>query len=508
MRPNKPYSIVLGTKWRSGEAVTLPLSELTHGHLMGTTGYGKSSLLESICVQLITQGVGVSLLDVGGDLSYNIMRRLVATGFYEQHSDAFTRFVYLDVPRANAEQRFLPFNILAGDYDPYTSANLVLEAFKRVWVALQDGTSTNIELLVKMVSFVAAYHHLPLMPYLQYILTRPSFRQEILALIGDTHIREGFTDLGIIGKDGRIADIAQTTIKRSYLLSFAPVVRYALAQQENILNFGDLLRNNRSVALNLHIADPDSKRLLGCLFTVQAEEVAKAWDTRNKRDVPHILMIDEMQNFVAQSGQAFESMFAESRRAGVFIFVAHQYWAQIPLELRGALSQCGITGTFQVGHDDALVNTGHLKFPIHERWKKPTAFDPTAPMSGRAQYYTENEQRDLYVQMIEHLPKREAFIRLPSGGFYRIHTLEVPKQADEQRVREVEDEYLRRYFRPKAAIDREIEATLARFGAAQANPSRERRHTAAPPQQASQPAPPPRKSPMTPPPSRATLHAP
>lgn len=468
-RAMKPYSIVLGRNWKTGGAVTLPLSQLTHGHLMGMTGYGKSSLMKSIVVQHISQGGCVSILDPAGDISYDVMRRLVATGFYEKHPDAFERFVYLDIQRADNEQRYLPFNILSSDYGPYTAANLVLEAFKRVWVALQDGTSTNIELLVKMASFVASYHNLPLIPYLQHILARPAFRQQILSLTDDAYIREGFADLGIITKDGKIADIVQTTMKRGYLLAFAPVVRYALAQRENILNFGDLLRANRSVALNLHIADPDSKRLIGCLFTVQVEEVAKAWDSRNKRDTPYILMIDEMQNFVAQSGQALDGMFAEARRAGVFVFVAHQYWEQIPPDLRAALSQCGILGTFQVGHEDAMINTGHLKFPIYDRWTKPTPFDPSSPL-GREQYYNEDEQRKNYTRIIENLPEREAFIRLPHGGFYRMETLEVPKHADEERVREVEDEYLRLYFRSKAEVENEQERYIAeleaRFNAA------------------------------------------
>src|SRR3954452_10361536 len=116
MRPNKPYSIIFGTKWGTGEAVTLPLSQLRHCHLMGMTGYGKSSLMKSIAVQHISQGGCISILDPAGDISYDIMRRLVATGFYEKYPDAFERFIYLDIQRADDERRYLPFNILASDY--------------------------------------------------------------------------------------------------------------------------------------------------------------------------------------------------------------------------------------------------------------------------------------------------------------------------------------------------------------------------------------------------------
>jgi hypothetical protein len=480
VHPNKPYSIILGSKWGTGEAVALPLSHLTHMHCMGRTGYGKTSLLESICVQCILQGVGVSLLDPGGDFSHRVLRQLVAAGFYEKHPDAFERFVHLDVARAAKQDRYFAMNVLAGDYDPYTAADIVLESFKRVWVALQDGTSTNIEMLVKLAAFVLAYHKLPLIPYLNDILGNPSFRQQLLNTTKDWYIRKGFAELGIIPKDGKIADIAHTTLKRSYLLSFAPVVRYALAQQENILDFSDLLKNNRSIAINLKLADPEAKRLLGCLFTVQAEMVAKSWEGEPNW---YLLMIDEMQNFVGQSEQALSDMFAETRKAGVFVAVAHQYYAQLPEGLQAALSQCDIIASFRVGREDALFNVGHLSLPIFDNWPKPVPSDPSAPW--RAQYYTENEQIGLYARMLQRLPHRQAFVHLHGDRVERIQALDISGECDKKRLSEVEDEYLRRYFRPRADIEHEIETIRADISSFQVKPIGSSLPESAPPERLS-----------------------
>jgi hypothetical protein len=78
---------------------------------------------------------------------------------------------------------------------------------------------------------------------------------------------------------------------------------------------------------------------------------------------------------------------------------------------------------------------------------KPTS--TTAP-----RYYSTAEQKELHIQAITQLPKREAFLKLPGDRLYKLACLDVPDVTLESaRVAAVEHEYLRRYFRSQSAIE-------------------------------------------------------
>jgi len=223
------------------------------------------------------------------------------------------------------------------------------------------------------------------------------------------------------------------------------------------------------VLLNLSVADPDAKRLIGCLLTQQAEAVAKSRGrlTQEQKSKRYVIIIDEVQNYVYQSGLALENMFAEARKANVSVWVAHQYGAQLPEELHGALSECDIIVVFKVGHKDALISAEQLEFPIDPHRVKQETGNPFSEAGTRKTFYTPEEHRVMQAGWIQSLQPRIAYISLPDGRLDLMRTLEVPQHTNEQRLQEIEQEYLRRYFRSKAEIDREIEDTLADFASSQ-----------------------------------------
>lgn len=444
------------------EALLLPFSDLTHGHFIGKTGYGKSTLLAYLATVLIWNNVNVGVIDPAGTLSRLILEQLVETGFYEKFPDAFDRFIYLDMPTAARNEQFLPYNILSGRYDPYTAADLVLKAFKRVWPALQDATSTNIELLTRLGSFVVAYHKLPLLPYLELVLVDVQLRKQLLERIDDQVIQRWFRDLGITS-DTRIKEIVQTTLKRVYHISFAPAIRYALSQSDNVLNFHELIEKQRSFSLSLNIADEEAQGLFGALFTVHAETVSKERGLIARDTDRYVLILDEVQNLMFRSGQALATMFAEARKAHVSVWVAHQYFGQLPEEFQAALSQCGIRVAFQLSSNDAILAVDHLSIPIQPKAVKERSTDLLTPWNVRKTYYTPNEQREINAQSINTLAKRVAIAKLPNLPPTLMRTIKVGRNENAARVEQVEREYLRRYFRSKQDIDREVAQGLAIF---------------------------------------------
>src|SRR3712207_6278270 len=93
----------------------------THWHVIGTSGSGKSYFLASRFVLLHTNGFPVTLIDPHGDLAQLVLLHLAARGTYD-NPQAFDDILYLDIPAAEREHRYWPFNILHKDQDDHTTA--------------------------------------------------------------------------------------------------------------------------------------------------------------------------------------------------------------------------------------------------------------------------------------------------------------------------------------------------------------------------------------------------
>lgn len=390
------FDTVVADTQRRGKMVTLPLNLLTHMHLIGTTGVGKTTLMVSLAAQLIADGIGVAVIDPAGDISRRILITLLQSGFFKQHTDAFSRFVYLDVVRAHREQRYLAFNILAGEYDPHTAASIVIEAYRRVWTTMQDGNWVNIELMTTLAAVVLAYNKLPLLPYLEDFYRIPAFRTRLLANVQDSRVIHWLELLDVKPDSPKIPTIVETTLKRIMLLSLPPAVGYALSQPDNLLDGKSLLAANRSVCLSLNLEDENATRLLGALFTRQMETAIKTrgWDAPNTPRQPYALMIDEVQNFIAHAGQAVDTMFAEARRARVFVIAAHQYWGQLREGTTGGFSQCGIVAIFQQKKESGRLSVEHVGLPIDPNRTKIVGYGPQGP---RVQSVSPSDQIEDYV---------------------------------------------------------------------------------------------------------------
>ncbi|HSH78220.1 MAG TPA: hypothetical protein VLA19_06780, partial [Herpetosiphonaceae bacterium] len=179
------------------ELVALPPARMTHAHIIGKTGSGKSTLIASQFVQLLWLGLAGVVIDPSGVLSKRILRLLLEAGYFEHEQDPFSRLVYLNLPAAARQGYYLPFNVLQMGYEPHTAKASVLEAFRRAWPPLQNGTASNIELLIKVCAYVLAVHQLPLFPFMRLLLTSQHVRERLLADIADEEIHSGFALYGL-----------------------------------------------------------------------------------------------------------------------------------------------------------------------------------------------------------------------------------------------------------------------------------------------------------------------
>ncbi|MEU5301767.1 type IV secretory system conjugative DNA transfer family protein [Streptomyces noursei] len=447
---SKTPRIPLGTYWSwfIPRTLYLPLNEArVHMHVLGKTGSGKSYFLASLFLSLYLAGQPVTLIDPHGDLAQLVLAHLVQAGQLATPQQR-SRLIYLDIPAAAVDGRFLPFNFLAQPYDDHAMAEHVAEAARRAWPELAHGAPT-FENILKHSVVALREAGLPLTS-LSDLLTDKAFRDELLTRIHDPQVLRFFRlRMDQWGRDAPL--MKESTLNRADLLTLSPILRYALGNQRNILDFRRLIDSGTSLIVNLAVASPDARRLFGCLLTVGMETAALS--RANVRAAgsgrtPHFLILDEFSQFMAQSEESLTRMLSETRKYNLFCVMAHQNWSQASDRLKGALQNVGMEVVLKAGRPDA-EHSARLFGTVDPDAVKHIVSDQAAEDRTHPAYYPLAEQWERQVQSIQQLRVGEAFVRLPDDQVRKVNTPTLPSLTEPpEALGEVEQYYLDRYFEP------------------------------------------------------------
>lgn len=442
-------SIVLGTygnvllprRFRLG-----PAEIASHKHLIGLTGQGKSRMELLLFLELLAQGVGVSLIDPHRDLARDALAYLIKRNFFD-HPDAYKRLIYIDF----SSTRYIPMNILkTKNRTPYDAAYDFLEAVKRAWPSIADGSAPQLENILLACSYLLAEAGQPI-TRMQELLTDKTYRDGVLAQAKDEYVTRFFIER--FDRWGKGATtMVESTLRRIFLLTFSPVLRYTLGQNENVLDFRRFMDEGVSVIYDLGgIDNPDARRLLGCLITVGYETAALS-----RSDIPggvkarrqHHLILDEFAEFVSHSEEALARMLALTRKYGLFLTLAHQTWSQASSKFRGALQNAGTEIVFKLGRADAEQTAKALGKVDPYVIKEPAKKD-----GQRDLYMDLGSQWELWTQAIQRLSPREAFVRTNKQHTTKIRALNVPDPVcDPEQLAEVLKTYGAMYHVPVSKI--------------------------------------------------------
>ena len=371
----------------------------THHHVLGLSGFGKSSLLASLFLQLHNQHIGVALIDPHGDLAHDILRFLLATGYFTS-ARAYDRLWYVDFTRTD---RFPAFNVLKQPYEDHTVARHLLEAIRRAWSSLEGGVAPQLEntLLAAALVLIQTQHPLTDLPRL---ISDTDFRDGLVRHVHDPQVVAFFRDRFDRSGRGGIA-ASESLLRRSFLLTYSPALRFALGNRDNILNLPELMRRGVSLILNLGGLDEDTQRLLACLLTVGFEQaaLARASQPASQRS-PYHLLVDEYSMVAAESGEALSRILDLCRKYHLYLTVANQTGSQLSQRVRGSL-QNAVEIVFRLGYDDA-------------HWAAPRYLqvDPTRvkDIPGKAQpvAVSAHEQLLELETTLRTLPPRQAIVRV------------------------------------------------------------------------------------------------
>lgn len=412
----------------------------THHHVLGLSGFGKSSLLQSLFVQLHNQRIGVALIDPHGDLAQDILRFLLTTGYFTS-ANAYDRLWYIDFTRPD---RFPAFNVLKQPYEDHVVARHLLEAIRRAWSSLEGGVAPQLEntLLAAALVLIQAQHPLTDLPRL---ISDVDFRDQLVRRVHDPQVVAFFRDRFERSGRGGIAS-SESLLRRSFLLTYSPALRFALGQHDNLLNLPTLMQRGVSLILNLGGLDEDTQRLLACLLTVGFEQaaLARANQPVNQRR-PYHLLVDEYSMVAAESGEALSRILDLCRKYQLYLTVANQTGSQLSQRVRGSL-QNAVEIVFRLGYDDA-------------HWAAPRYLqvDPTRvkDVPGRANPVplSAHEQLLELERTLRTLPPRQAIVRVGEETTL-LRTLTIPvSHVSPAEIDAVRERYAERLLTPRAAIE-------------------------------------------------------
>lgn len=413
-----------------------------HTLITGITGMGKSSAIAGWAVQRMNQGIATAVIDVHGDLVDTILELLIDTGYFSDER-AYKKLLYVDFSKTDAH---IPFNFLKQPFEYHAIADNTLEAFKRCWPELADGSAVNLENILLSSICVLCENNLPLTK-LQRLLIDQEYRDDLLQNVSDEEIVE-FFQRRFAGYGRQAGAYAESTLRRVFLLTFSPILRGCLGQVENTLDFRALMDNQISCLFNLSNLDPQTQKLLGCLLTVGFETAALSRSNipQFKRS-PYALFIDEFAQFSRQSAEAMEDLLTQARKFGVTLCLSTQTMSQAKA-LHGAL-QNAIHVSFRMGYEDAATLAPKFADPNYERMLQAGVTTLLAPKE-RGERYSDAEVRSGWLKLLKGLPQREALVSI-GHQTTRIRTLSVhtkPETLD--KLKEVKDRYSKLLLTPQS----------------------------------------------------------
>ena len=312
-------------------------SRLSHTHIIGSTGVGKSTLIANMMLADIEVGRGCAIFDPHGDICDDILKRI------PKHR--INDVIIID---PSDSEYPIGFNLLEAhnDSEKIVLSSDLVSAFKRHATAWGDNMTA---VLQNAVNTVLDSTRGGTLIELKRFLIEESFRNEYLTSVDDPSLHYYWQHEYPMVRKG----IAPLLTRIDTFLR-PKLVRFMLAQKSGV-DISECLRENKIVLLKLSqgLIGEQNSYLLGSLFLAKFNQAALARQSESREErSPYMLYLDEFQNFITPS---IQQILSGARKYGLGITIAHQELGQIqesPL-LNSILSNPKTRICFRLGDNDA-----------------------------------------------------------------------------------------------------------------------------------------------------------
>lgn len=400
------------------------LDSRRHLHVLGPTGSGKSVLLTRLALQDLEAGRGLAVLDPKGDIIPALLARMPAHRIK-------------DVVLISADDDGYSVGINPLEAAPGADRELIAEntltIFKRIYERFWGPRTDDIlksTLLTLMRQPGSTLANVPL------LLTDASFRRRVLADLDEPFALDGFWRWFDGLSDAQRGEAVGPVLNKLRDFLVRPRLRRLLCQPRSTVDVQSLVDGSGVLLVDLSVGrwGESASSLVGSFLVAKIWQAVLARSARPeeaRRDF--FLYLDEFQQFLGIAGP-FADALAQARSLRLNLTIANQHLAQLPRELREAISSNARSRiVFQTGPDDAA----HLAREF-------------APLTAEA---------------LMSLPRFEVAARLSIDGEtsrpFTARTLPLPAAVEPSVVDVVVEASRQRFGRHTSVIDNELRVTLS-----------------------------------------------
>jgi len=315
---------------------------LSHVYLIGKTGTGKSTLMESMALQDLERGNGFALIDPHGDLAERIAARVP----HSRRADV----IYLNATDPSQPYGYNPLRHVREDRIALAASGM-MEVFKKMW---PDAWGVRMEhILRNTLMALLEQPHATLHDVLR-MFSDSAFRKQVAASLKNETVRRFLEKEFERFSFGYRADGTAPIQNKVGAFLADPLLNRILTAPRKDLHIRRIMDEGKVLLVNLakgRIGEDSSSLLGGLLVTTIGLAAFSRADVAPEKRRDFFVYIDEFQNFTTL---AVANMFAELRKYRVGFTVAHQYLHQLEPDVRHAvLGNAGTVISFRVGAEDA-----------------------------------------------------------------------------------------------------------------------------------------------------------
>lgn len=317
---------------------------LRHMYMIGKSGTGKSTLLNTMISQDINNGEGVAVLDPHGDTIESILERIpdnrIDDVIYFDPSDTERPIGLNMLEMSDPTQK----NLMASGLVAAIKQHFDYSWGPRLEYLLNYAILTLLE--VPGTSLLGITRLMEDQNYQKFILHQ--VKDPVVIKFWENEFKE------MKGNQKLVTEAISPIQNKVNRFLASTTMRNILGQRNSTIDIWDVMNSGKILLINLSKGKigSDNANMLGALLVsrIQFFALQRARIPAAQRK-PFYLYVDEFQNFASGS---FEEILSESRKYKLGLYLTHQFTAQLPEQLLKAVyGNVGTILSFSLGAPDA-----------------------------------------------------------------------------------------------------------------------------------------------------------